>query len=459
MRRNKFRSRVVPTLLVGALIVAACSSDDDDSTTTEAVSTEAPTTDAATDDTATEDTAAPATDAPVTDDTAAPVTDAVEEEPYEGEVGVDDETIKIGLFLPESGPYSVGTTDTGTAIFTAGFSEVNAAGGINGRQIEVVLYDDGSGDPAVTQDNFKDAKDEVFATMAVIGNTSTTLSQLGEEAGVPSVLGNVDGRVARENMWTFAAGPYWDMSSRLMDDYILSVADTDTPIGVVYMASPNGEGAFEAFMEEADASGLNVVVEKPLEPFPSTCSNEIGAMQDAGVEMVFMVTASLPAICMIRAANEAGYEPSAWLSCADCWNLDLVAQAVGTLPPTSMGMGWTTTMETEAGQHYIDVVHEFVPDAPDKDIDIDGLLIYAPGQLLIAGLEAAGPKLTRQGFSDAMETTVSGVETGYGPPPIFGPGDRSGPQTVSLWGPGTRLIDGEEVSTWITTDPTWRNEF
>lgn len=450
MRRNKFRSRVVPTLLVGALIVGACSSDDDDSTTTEAPSTEAPTTDAP------DDTGAPTTDAP--DDTAAPATEAPDE-PYEGEVGVDDETIKIGLFLPQTGPYSAGTSDTGTATFNAGFTAANAAGGIHGRDIEVVLYDDGSGDPAVTQDNFKDAKDEVFATMAVIGNTATTLSQLGEEEGVPSVLGNVDGRVARENMWTFAAGPYWDMSSRLMAKYILSVADTETPVGVVYMASPNGEGAYEAFMEEADAEGLNVVVEQPIDVFPSTCSNEVSRMEDAGVEMVFIITASLPGICMIRSAREAGYEPDAWLSCADCWNLDLVANAVGTLPETAIGLGWTTTMETEAGQEFTATVKEFVPDATEKDIDIDALLVYAPGQLLIAGLEAAGPKLTRQGFFDQMETTVSGVETGYGPPPIFGPGDRSGPQTVSLWGPGTRMADGEEVATWVTIDPAWVNEF
>ena len=456
MRTSRGRARAVPTLLAGALFFAACGSDDS-SSTAGAPSTKVPTTGAAT-----ADSEPPVTDAAsgtVATDTGSPVTEPVEGEPYEGEVGVDDETIKIGLFLPETGLYAVGTTDKGTAIFNAGFTAVNAAGGIHGRDIELVLYDDGSGDPAVTQDNFKDARDEVFATMAIIGDTSTTLSQLGEQAEVPSVLGAVDGRVARENMWSFAAYPYWDESSRLMDDYILSVADTETPIGVLYMASPNGEGAYEAFMEEADAAGLNVVVEQPIDVFPSTCSNEVSVMQDAGVEMLYIISASLPAICMIRGAREAGYEPDTWLSCAHCWNLDLVAKAVDRLPENSVAFGWTTTLETEAGEEFSEVVHEFVPEATEKDVDINALIGYAPGQLLLAGLEAAGPNLTRDGFREAMETSVSGVETGYGSPPVFGPGDRSGPLSVSLWGPGTRIADGEEVATWVTLDPIWRDEF
>ena len=452
MRSRRLRTRILPTLLAGALIAAACSSDDDDSNTTEATTA----------DETTEDTAAPATDdtsAPAPDDTAAPATDPVEEEPYEGEVGVTDDTIKIGFFLPETGPYSVVTTDVGNSVTGVAFDEVNAAGGIHGRQVELVFYDDGSGDPAVTQDSFKDAQDEVFGTMAIIGNTATTLGSLSEPAEVPAVVGNIDGRIARESMWTFGAIPYWDTSSRLMDDYILSIADTETPIGVVYMASPNGEGAHAAFMEEADAAGLNVVVEQPVDPFPSTCSNEIAKLQDSGVEIVYMITASLPGICMNRSAVEADFNPTTWLSPAYGWSLEFVAKAAGGLPDSVTAFGHTTTLETDAGQHFEEQVNTFIPEAGEGDYSVDSILSYAMAQLFIEGLEAAGPNLTRQGFFDVMETTVSGVDTGFSPPPVYGPDDRSGPLSVSLWKPGTYLVDGVETPTWVTDDPTWYDGF
>lgn len=453
MNSNRYRSRILPTLLVGALAVAACGSDDDSSTSTEAPA-------ATTADSESEDTAAPATDdtaSPATEDTAAPDTEP--DEPYEGEIGVTDDTIKIGFFLPETGPYSVVTTDLGNKVTQVAFDEVNAAGGIHGRQLEMVFYDDGSGDPAVTQASFKDAEEEIFGAMAIIGNTATTLGALGEIAEVPSVVGNIDGRVARESMWTFGAIPYWDTSSRLMDDYILSTAGTDTPVGVVFMASPNGEGAHEAFMEEAEASGLNIVVEQPIDPFPATCSNEIGRLADAGAEVVYMITASIPAICIHRAAVDGGYNPTAWLSPGYGWSLSFVAEAAGGLPESVTAFGHTTSLETEAGQYYEEQVKKFVPEATKDDYSVDSILSYAMAQILIEGLKAAGPELTRVGFREAMETDVSGVDTGFSPPPVYAPGDRSGPVSVSLWEPGTWLVDGVETPTWVTKDPTWYDGF
>ena len=454
MRRRRLPSRLLPVLFAGALIVAACGSDDDDASTTAVAGTEVPSEDTVA-PTATAAAAPAATDA-APDDTVAP---AVDDGPYEGEVGVTDETIKIGYFLPETGALAALSTDLNKAINSVAFDEINAAGGINGRQIELVFYDDGSGDPSVTQGSFKDAEDEVFAVMSIIGNTATTMAALSESAEVPAVVSNIDGRVGRESMWTFAVVPYWDTSSRLMDDYILSIADADTPIGLVFMATPNGEGARDAFKEEAEAAGLNIVVEQPVEPVPSTCSNEVGRLEDAGVEIVYLISGALPGICMHRAAIDAGYEPLAWLSPANGWNIGFVARAVGGMPDSAVSFGHAPTLETEAGQHYVEQVNTYVPDATEGDITVDGMLTYSPERLLIEGLLAAGPDLTRKGFFEAMETTVSGVDTGFGPPPVYGPGDRSGPLTVSLWKPGTRIVDGVETPTWVTSDPTWRDNF
>lgn len=369
-----------------------------------------------------------------------------------GEVGVSDETIKIGFFIAETGQYSLVTTDTSRAVIEAAFQEVNDAGGINGRKVELVEYDDGSGDPAVITQSFRKAKDEAFGVMSIIGNTATTLAQLADDAGVPAVVGNVDGRVARESEYVFGAIPFWDTSSRLMDDYILNELDgKDRRVGVVWMSSPNGEGAKEAFVEEAEAAGLDVVLDQPIDPFPSTCNNEVGKLEDAGAEIVYMITASLPAACMLRAAGDAGFDPT-WTSPAYGWNLDLVADFSGGATKGVISFGHQATLDTEAGKRYVAATQKYVPEAKvGTDITNDGMLAYGILQLYFEGLRAAGEDLSRDGFVEAMETAVSGYDSGYLPPPTFGPGDRSGPLAVNLW------IGGE--TGWTMHDPAWRDDF
>lgn len=426
MNSTRTWRRFVAVLLAGSILVAACG--DDDSGDNEG---------------------AEPSDAVKADDTANE--DAADAE-YEGEVGVTDDTIKFGFLIAETGQYSVATTETSRAITEAAFQEVNDAGGINGRMVELVEYDDGSGDPAKITQSFRQASDEVFGVMSIIGNTATTLAVLADDAGVPAVVGNVDGRVARESRYVFGAIPYWDTSSRLMDDYIANELDgADKTVGLVWMNSPNGEGAKDAFLEEAEDAGLDVAIDQPIDPFPSTCNNEVGKLQDAGVEIVYMATATLPAACMLRSAREAGFEPT-WTSPAYGWNLDLVAKFSGGATKGVISFGHQTTLDTDAGQHYIETVQKYVPAATiGTDITNDSMLTYSILQLVFEGLRAAGEDLTRDGFVEAMETDVSGFDSGYLPPPTYGPDDRSGPLSVNLW------IGGE--SGWTMHDPQWRDGF
>lgn len=422
MNTTRTWRRLVAVLVAGSIVAAACGDDDAGDIAAEAPS------------------------------------DAVGEDAvgdagaYEGEVGVTDDTIKIGFLIAETGQYSVATTEMSRAVTEAAFQEVNDAGGINGRMVELVEYDDGSGDPAKITQSFRKAKEEVFGVMSIIGNTATTLALLADDAGVPAVVGNVDGRVARETQFVFGAIPYWDTSSRLMDDYIANELDgKGKKVGVVWMNSPNGEGAKDAFMDEAEDAGLDVVLNQPIDPFPSTCNNETGKLADAGAEVVYMATASLPAACMLRAAREAGYEPT-WTSPAYGWNLDLVAKFSGGATEGVISFGHQTTLDTDAGKHYVETIQKYVPDAVvGTDITNDGMLTYSILQLYFEGLRVAGEDLTRTAFLEAMETEVNGFDSGYLPPPTYGPGDRSGPLSVNLW------VGGE--TSWSMHDPEWRDRF
>ena len=80
------------------------------------------------------------------------------------------------------------------------------------------------------------------------------------------------------------------------------------------------------------------------------------------------------------------------------------------------------------------------------------MLYYATVQTLIEALRRAGPDLTREGFVQTMETKMSGYESGFLPPPTFGPKIRYGPTAVGVTACCTN-------GRWSTPQVGWRAEF
>lgn len=154
------RLRWLALLVVFVLVVAACGGDDDTGDTS------APDTTASVDTTAGPDTTAS------TDTTAAPDTTAGET-PSEmlTDVGVTDDTITVGLLSDLTGPFGglVGLIVAGQQAFWA---NVNAQGGVAGRQVELEIFDTGY----VTQqhvEGYRELKDKVVAFGHSTGSPQT----------------------------------------------------------------------------------------------------------------------------------------------------------------------------------------------------------------------------------------------------------------------------------------------
>src|ERR1700741_2921150 len=92
------------------------------------------------------------------------------------DAGASDTEIKIGSTMPYSGPASAFGAIGRTA--EAYFKKINAEGGINGRKINFVTYDDGYSPPkAVYQAGNLVASDEVLRVFSPVGTPSNTAIQ------------------------------------------------------------------------------------------------------------------------------------------------------------------------------------------------------------------------------------------------------------------------------------------
>jgi hypothetical protein len=111
----------------------------------------------------------------------------------------------------------------------------------------------------------------------------------------------------------------------------------------------------------------------------------------------------------------------------------------------------TSTLESPEGRHYTEIMRKY---SPNSGVDSDDLLLifYSLLRSAIEGLRRAGPDLTRQGLVQTWETKMNGYESGYLPPPTFGPGNRSGPLVVGV---AACCTNGQ----WTTPQPGWRASF
>jgi ABC-type branched-subunit amino acid transport system substrate-binding protein len=355
--------------------------------------------------------------------------------------------INVGVFYPKTGPYA-GLFRNVPAVAQAAFDE---AGTINGRKLVAKLYDDGTANASTIQTEAKRAKDESFALISAVSESNAVLAPLADRYRVPTIVGNIDEKLALPLTQVFPILPFWSRQARILPGFIQNVLNGGgKKIGIVYETTSTAIDAKNAFKTKAGEVGLHVVYEQPIAQSQSACANEVANLQSHGVEVVFMMNGPLGAVCMLRDARALGYKPT-WTGVGISWEANVVATASGGGAEGIKKLTAFATLETAAGRHFSEVMRKYAADSGAGDDDIM-LLVYGMLQTLIEGFRRAGPDLTREGFVHTFETAMNGYDSGYMPPPSFGPGNRSGPLAVGVVACCTN-------GRWTTPKPGWQAAF
>jgi ABC-type branched-subunit amino acid transport system substrate-binding protein len=361
--------------------------------------------------------------------------------------GVTTGTVNVGVFFPKTGPLA-GLFRNVPAVAQAAFDE---AGPISGRRLVLKTYDDGTANASTIQVEEKRAKDEAFALASILGESSSVLAPLADQHRVPVIVGNADEKVIAPLTQAFPVLPYWARQARILPGFIQNVLGGGTKrIGIVYMGVSSAVDAKNAFKVKAKEAGLNVVFEQPIDLNQSACANEVSNLQSRRVELVFMMANPLGAICMLRDARALGYKPI-WTGVGVTWEANVVATATGGAAEGIRKLTAYATLETQAGRHFSDVMRKYAPNSGAAEDDVM-LLVYGMFRTFIEGIRRAGPDLTRERFVHTFETTMNGFDSGYLPPPTFGPGNRSGPLAVGVVACCTN-------GRWSTPVQGWRESF
>ena len=233
------------------------------------------------------------------------------------DTGATDTEIKIGNMMPYSGPASaygvIGRTEA------AYFRKINAEGGINGRKINFISYDDAYSPPkAVEQARKLVESDEVLLIFNPTGTPSNTAIQKYMNAKkVPQLFvqtGATKWNDPQNFPWTMGWQPNYQNEARIYAKYILK-EKPNAKIAVLYQNDDYGKDYLKGLKDGlGDKAASMIVAEDAYEVAEPTIDSHIVKMKSLNADVFVDITTAKFAAQAIRKAAEIGWKPLHFLN-------------------------------------------------------------------------------------------------------------------------------------------------
>lgn len=344
----------------------------------------------------------------------------------QAEMGVSADEIKIGGAHDLSGifaPFSVPAVKAANLYF----DEVNAAGGVHGRKITYIVEDHGYQVPkAVQAANKLVNRDQVFAMLLNLGTPhNLAMFKLMGPKGVPNVSPLTAARQMVEPFepWKFAGTSSYFDGVQATTEYMAAEQGSKT-FCLMYLPTDFGIEIKEGLQAGAAASGTAYGIETKHKPDETDFAGALGKIKDGGCDTVGLALGVSQTINVIATANKLGMSDMKFVLSSAGFHT-VVAKglaAQGVMGGVYAGAGWQDLEARLATPEVGGWVKAYTEATGEKFPGSGALLGRSAAELLVRGLEAAGPDLTRDGFIAAMEgLAFQDVISGY---PVAMSGDN-----------------------------------
>ena len=218
------------------------------------------------------------------------------------------QTIKIGFFAPITGPVAADGASAKQSVELA-VKDVNAAGGIKGKKIELIVYDDRlNPQEAVAIASKLIEKDQVVGVVSgsYSGPTRVT-APIFAKAGMPMVAGYaVHPDVTKAGESNFRNGFLGEVEGGAAGEYAVKVLKSKSP-AVINMDNDFGREISAGFIKRAEKLGAKVVVQQVYKyPGEKDFSPFLTRIKDAKPDLIFAAGYYDVAALIVRQAKELG---------------------------------------------------------------------------------------------------------------------------------------------------------
>jgi branched-chain amino acid transport system substrate-binding protein len=224
--------------------------------------------------------------------------------------GASDTEIKIGNIVPYSGPASAYGTNGKT--IAAYFHKVNAEGGINGRKINFISYDDGYSPPKTIEQARKLVEsDEVLLIFYSLGTpTNTAIQKYMNSKKVPQLFvatGATKWNDPRNFPWTMGWSPSYQGEGHIYAQYLLRNYPGEK-VGILYQNDDYGKDYLKG-LKDGLAGKMPIVAETPYEVADTTVDSQVVSLKASGADIFFNVATPKFAAQAIKKVAEIGWKP------------------------------------------------------------------------------------------------------------------------------------------------------
>src|SRR5438309_5496874 len=318
------------------------------------------------------------------------------------DTGATDAEIKIGNIMPYSGPASaygvIGKTEQ------AYFNKINAEGGINGRKINFISYDDGYSPPkAVEQARKLVESDEVLLVFNPLGTPSNSAIQKYLNAKkVPQLFvatGATKWNDPTNFPWTMGWQPSYQSEARIYAKYLMK-EKPDAKIAIFYQNDDFGKDYLKGLKDGLGAKASMITAEESYETGEPTIDSHIVRLKATGADVFISITTPKFAAQAIKKLAEVDWHPLHIVS-------NVSASVGGVIKPAgfenSQGIlsaayakdGADPQWDNDPGmKKFFDFLAKYYPDGDRRD----GSLVFGYGvaQTLAKVIEMCGDNLTRE---------------------------------------------------------------
>ena len=231
--------------------------------------------------------------------------------------GVTATEIKIG----HTNPYSGGASAYGTIgkAIAAYFKKVNDEGGVNGRKINFISYDDGYLPPKTVEMARKLVEsDQVLLLFNTLGTPpNSAIHKYMNEEKVPHLFvatGATKWGDPKNFPWTMGFQPNYQVEGKIYAQYILKNIP-NAKVGILYQNDDYGKDYLKGFKDGLGETAKKLIVmEQSYEATDATIDSQIVNLKNSGANVFFNITIPKFATQAIKKSHDIGWKPTHFLN-------------------------------------------------------------------------------------------------------------------------------------------------
>ena len=334
------------------------------------------------------------------------------------DTGATDTEIKIGNIMPYSGPASaygvIGKTEE------AYFKKINAEGGINGRKINFISYDDAYSPPKTVEQARKLVEsDEVLFIFNPLGTPPNSAIQKYMNAKkVPQLFvatGATKWNDPKENPWTMGWQPNYQSETQIYAKYILK-EKPNAKIAVLYQNDDYGKDYLKGLKDGLGAKAASmIVVEESYEVSQPTIESNIVKLKSMNADVFVNITTPKFAAQAIKKMGEIDWRPLHFLNNVSASIGSVIKpagfeHAQGIISSAYLKDTSDPQWKDDAGMKAFDeFLVKYFPEG--NRIDASVMFGYTVAQGVVHVLKACGDDLTRENIMK-QAASIKNLELG-----------------------------------------------